>query len=121
MPIRHFRMGVLEIVLIAVIILMVLGASKVGQIGKNIGKRFDDSEEETEELPVKRTRRKKKVETSKGAPHPKMQTLAIVVLIAGAAFVGVGLSVIRSVSTIVIAGIVIIAMGATLLVLSRRR
>lgn len=121
MPIRRFRMGPLEIVIILVIILIIFGASKVSQVGKDIGKRFGNEGEEEEERPVKRTRRKKAVEQPKGSAHPRMQIFAVVALVVGASLLGVSFGVLKYVSAIGIWGIVVIAVGATLLVLSRRK
>ncbi len=116
MPFRSFRMGPLEIIIILVIILVLFGASRVTKIGQNIGKRFNDSEEEEEKSARRRRKPKKKQSTT----NSRLQIFGILIVVIGIIFLTVSFGVFKWVSSIGIWGLVIMAIGVTMVYIARR-
>ena len=104
------RMGPLEIVIILVIVLIIFGATKIKQVGQNIGKRTSSTgKEQTTEKKVTEIR------------HPRLQALGITTVIVGAILMAVSLGLLRAIAPYTIWGAVIIAVGVTVVIISRRQ
>jgi sec-independent protein translocase protein TatA len=116
MPLRNFRLGPLEIVIILVIILVLFGASRVTKVGQNIGKRISGSDEE-EEKPARRRRKTKK---TPAASNPRLQIFGILTVVIGIIFLAVSFGIFKWVTSIGIWGLVIMAVGVTMVFIARR-
>ena len=115
MPLRNFRLGPLEIVIILVIILVLFGASRVTKVGQNIGKRFSGSDEEE-----KPTRRRRKTKKTQASTHPRLQIFGILTVVIGIVFLAVSFGIFKWVTSIGIWGLVIMAVGVTMVFIARR-
>jgi hypothetical protein len=108
-----FRVSPLEIVLILIVVLIIFGATKMTQIGQKISgsSRSKASETESRNLPPKELT----------SPHPRLQLLGIITVIAGVIVLGIGLAIMKAIAPVAIWGGVIIAIGVTIFILSRRK
>jgi hypothetical protein len=104
------RLGPLEIVIILVVVLIIFGATKMTDVGKRIGggKSKSDSRasNETKAEPIR---------------HPRLQMTGILVVVAGAILLGISYGLLKLVGTVGIWAIVIIVVGVTMVIISRRR
>ncbi len=106
------RLGPLEIVIILVVVLVIFGATKMTDVGKRIGggggKSKSDSRagSETKAAPIR---------------YPRLQMTGILIVVAGAILLGISYGLLKLVGTIGIWAIVIIVIGVTMVIISRRR
>ena len=105
------RLGPLEIVIILVVVLIIFGATRMTDMGKRIGsggKSKSDSRagSETKAAPIR---------------YPRLQMTGILIVVAGAVLLGISYGLLKLVGTIGIWAIVIIVIGVTMVIISRRR
>lgn len=104
------RLGPLEIVIILVVVLVIFGATKMTDVGKRIGGGKSKSDgragSETKAAPIR---------------HPRLQMTGILIVVAGAILLGISYGLLKLVGAVGILAIVIIAIGVTMVIISRRR
>ena len=104
------RLGPLEIVIILVVVLVIFGATKMTDVGRRIGggkgKSSGRAGSETKAAPIR---------------HPRLQMTGILVVVAGAILLGISYGLLKLVGAVGIWAIVIIAIGVTMVIISRRR
>ena len=104
------RMGPLEIVIILVVVLIIFGATRIKRVGETIGRKTSSSgsEQGTEKKVTK-------------ISHPRLQALGITTVITGAILMAVSLGLLKAIAPYTIWGAVIIAVGVTVVIISRRQ
>jgi sec-independent protein translocase protein TatA len=104
------RLGPLEIVIILVVVLVIFGATKMTDLGKRVG--GDKSKSGG------RAGSEKKAEPIR---YPRLQMTGILIVVAGAILLAISYGLLKLVGTVGIWAIVLIAVGVTLVIISRRR
>lgn len=104
------RLGPLEIIIILVVVLVIFGATKMTDVGKRIGggkgKSGGRAGSEAKATPIR---------------YPRLQMTGILIVVAGAILLGISYGLLKLVGAVGIWAIVIIAIGVTMVIISRRR
>ena len=105
------RLGPLEIVIILVVVLIIFGATKMTDVGKRIsgggkGQSGSRASSETKAAPIR---------------YPRLQMTGIFIVAAGAILLAISYGLLKLVGAWGIWAIVLIAIGVTLVIISRRR
>ena len=107
MPFRFFRLGPIEIVIILAIILVLFGASRATKLGQNLAKRAQQAEDEA-------------AKKQKTASNPRLQIFGILTVLIGIIFLAFSFGIFKWVTSVGIWGIVVIAVGVTMVFIARR-
>lgn len=104
------RLGPLEIVIILAVVLVIFGATKMTDVGKRIGggkgKSGGRAGSETKAAPIR---------------HPRLQMTGIFIVVAGAIMLAISYGLFKLVGAVGIWAVVLIAVGVTMVIISRRR
>jgi hypothetical protein len=104
------RLGPLEIVIILAVVLIIFGATKMTDVGKRIasgkGQSGGRASSETKAAPIR---------------YPRLQMAGIFIVAAGAIMLAISYGLLKLVGAVGIGAIVLIAIGVTLVIISRRR
>ena len=111
------RFGPLEIVIIAVVILIIFGATRLKNAGEKLGGGSGSGGESSSgsSAATRTVARKARLR------HPRLQAFGILVIIGGAILVGLSFGIIKAVANIAIWGGAIIFVGAAIVIISRQR
>ena len=104
----------MEIVIIAVVILIIFGATRIKQAGEKLGSGGSGGGGGSSSAGQA---------VAKKAPirYPRLQAFGILVLIGGAILLGLSFGIIKAVANIAIWGGVIIFLGAAIIIIARQR
>ena len=102
------RLGPLEIIIILVVVLIIFGATRIKQVGENIGRRTSSGNRQS---------------SKKATPirHPRLQAFGILIVTGGIILMAVSLGLLKVIAPYTIWGAVIIAVGVTVVIIARRR
>lgn len=100
------RLGPMEIVIILVVVLVIFGATRMAQIGQKIGSSGKGQSRKEEVVPI---------------PHPSLQMAGIITVIAGATLLAISFGIMKAVAPYALWGVVIIAVGVTIVMIARHR
>jgi len=105
------RLGPLEIVIILAVVLIIFGATKMTDVGRRIGgggkgKSGGRASNETKAAPIR---------------HPRLQMTGIFIVVAGAIMLAISYGLFKLVGAVGIWAVVLIAVGVTMVIISRRR
>ena len=105
------RLGPLEIVIILAVVLIIFGATKMTDVGRRIGgggksKSGGRAGSETKAAPIR---------------YPRLQMTGIFIVVAGAIMLAISYGLFKLVGVVGIWAIVLIAVGVTMVIISRRR
>ncbi|MES0278686.1 MAG: twin-arginine translocase TatA/TatE family subunit [Dehalococcoidales bacterium] len=104
------RLGPLEIVIILVVVLVIFGATKMTDVGRRIGggkgKSGGRASSETKATPIR---------------YPRLQMTGIFIVVAGAIMLAISYGLFKLVGAVGIWAVVLISVGVTMVIISRRR
>ena len=106
------RFGPLEIVIIAIVILIIFGATRIKQVSNKLGSGGGDSSSSGRSASAKQ---------SLPVRYPRLQALGILVIIGGAIVLGLSFIIDEAILTWAIGGGIIVFLGTALIIISRRR
>jgi hypothetical protein len=106
------RFGPLEIVIIAIVILIIFGATRIKQVSNKLGGGGGDRSSSGRSAPAKQ---------SPPVRYPRLQALGILILIGGAIVLGLSFIIDEAILTWAIGGGIIVFLGVALIIISRRR
>ncbi len=102
------RLGPLEIIIILVVVLIIFGATRIKQVGENIGRRTSSGSGQS---------------SKKATPirHPRLQAFGILIVAGGITLMAISLGLLKVIAPYTIWGAAIIAIGVTVVIIARRR